>query len=819
MNIFLDRYKLKYKNLWNSLDVKLRKQAFVKMLAENDIPNKNYKKTELIDMVANYYYNDDEKMRLEYDITPNQITDKNVNRRLSYDTSYRMEEYQTDIGWITLSTNCCCNYIHTDNNYVKYQNINGTRHFLINLQTIIEMNNPITMYHINLHIKQQSDLYLFSMSNYLTLELDHKPCSTEPIVNPVRMNINLFDYQRKTINWMKSIEDNVNENKYLSKYINESYIVKIPNYPIYFDTKSKQTILSPCKKNFIMKYSGGILGDELGLGKTLTSIGLILSNPCTSKAYYTEKYNTPATLIAMPSHLIDQWVSEIDNHCTPSPRIITLTTMRDLVNITNDCIKQADIVLISFQLLINHRFNRRYIAQFNWYRIMIDEGHELLNDVYPSSIFEFLCHVNSKYRWYISGTPFLNKQFKVIDNIARFLHIKSHNTARLFTKRVLYKNYDKHVLDNDKISMVIDNLYIRNTKELISEEYKLPELRKNHKFIDFTSIEMDHYSHIKSVYRQHDRLRKLCCHMQLSDNDLGIFGQSIKTLDELKKIMITSRQDEITDLEVKLASVEQKIITIEDNSAFKALKTKYTAKILKITNSLNYLTTMIDQLDDNNTCSICFDDFTTKSMIQQCGHVFCSECLHSVIETSKKCPYCRIPCTEADVITIDCNTNETVLEPPESKFEQMQQKHGTKIAHIIKYIEESTGNDKILIFCEWDRMLDKITNILNDERINTMKCNGSIHRRRGIINKFKYNMESKVLALSLENTASGMNLTEAKHIIFINIGDSAKNVRTMEDQAISRSYRLGQKDPVNIVYFITRGTIEEEIYKELSSET
>jgi SNF2 family DNA or RNA helicase len=1127
MQVFLDRYKLKYKNLWNNLDVKIRKQTFLKILEENGILNTKYNKNELINVVANYYYTEDERMRKEYSIHPDEMINIEEDvEPLSYYANRRIENYASDIEWITLSTNCCCNYPMVNNEHVKYTIINGTRNYHLNLQTIVSLQDPVIIKHINLHINQQSDLYVVSIIDRRDLiHVPPKPCNSDAIINPTRMDINLFDYQRKTINWMKGIEDSVNNKEILSKYITGPYILKIPNYPLYFDTRIKQTVVTPYKEEFTLRYSGGILGDELGLGKceaydtpilmfdgtikmvqdiivgdclmgddstsrsvlslargqdemydiiplkgekytvnkehilclkpsgfpsisypfpnqhykvdwiecnkfmsktfscikqsesnakmlayqfldtikseqvleiavkdyiklsnakktllkgyrvpinfktkqindpyifgllvdkiipldylcnsrenrlkllagiidsggllidnvfdyiqkneklidnvmylcrslgfacyknkcmsgcwtngeykegeyyrvcisgqlediptrclnkqakpvkqennvlqysftvmpigrdnyygfvldgnrryvhgdftvthnTLTSIGLILSNPCISREYYTQKYNTPATLIAMPSHLIDQWSNEIETHCTPPPRILSITTMRDLEKVTNETIKCADIVLISFQLLTNPKFNRRFICQFNWYRIMIDEGHELLNDVYPSQIFDFLCKVQSKYRWYISGTPFLNKKIKVLNSIASFLHIKSY-TSRLFTKRISYRSYDKIIVDSDKVSMLIDNLYVRNTKDLINAEYQLPELRKTYKMIDFTSIEMDHYNHTKNVYRQHERLRKLCCHMQLSDNDLNIFGQSIKTLDELKELMITSRENEVIDLETKISCMNNALLVIDD-PAMRATRTKYLAKIEKIKNSLGYLTNMIEQISDNDTCSICFNDFTTKSMIQQCGHIFCSNCLYSVIQTSKKCPYCRSECSASDIITIEADVIH--IPDEQSRYVLLQKQHGTKIANIIEYIEQNTGDDKVLIFCEWDRMLDKINTILNSEHINTMKCNGSVHRRKTIINTFKYQNSSKVLALSLENTASGMNLTEAKHIIFVNIGDSLKNIKTMEDQAISRSYRLGQTEPVNVIYFITKGTVEEDIYNTL----
>ena len=66
--------------------------------------------------------------------------------------------------------------------------------------------------------------------------------------------------------------------------------------------------------------------------------------------------------------------------------------------------------------------------------------------------------------------------------------------------------------------------------------------------------------------------------------------------------------------------------------------------------------------------------------------------------------------------------------------------------------------------------------------------------------------------LSTEHAASGTNLTEATHIIFMEPHEGVYGaVKSMEDQAIGRAVRLGQKNQVNVYRLITKDTIEENI--------
>ena len=68
-----------------------------------------------------------------------------------------------------------------------------------------------------------------------------------------------------------------------------------------------------------------------------------------------------------------------------------------------------------------------------------------------------------------------------------------------------------------------------------------------------------------------------------------------------------------------------------------------------------------------------------------------------------------------------------------------------------------------------------------------------------------------IILLSSESANSGSNLTEANYIVMIDVlYDNIEKVKAMESQAIGRAVRLGQKLPVKVVRFITRGTVEED---------
>jgi SNF2 family DNA or RNA helicase len=69
--------------------------------------------------------------------------------------------------------------------------------------------------------------------------------------------------------------------------------------------------------------------------------------------------------------------------------------------------------------------------------------------------------------------------------------------------------------------------------------------------------------------------------------------------------------------------------------------------------------------------------------------------------------------------------------------------------------------------------------------------------------------------LSLKNSASGTNLTEATHIFFVEPIDAAKEkCRAIEGQAIARACRVGQKNKIIVNRILVEDSIEEIIYRK-----
>ena len=116
-------------------------------------------------------------------------------------------------------------------------------------------------------------------------------------------------------------------------------------------------------------------------------------------------------------------------------------------------------------------------------------------------------------------------------------------------------------------------------------------------------------------------------------------------------------------------------------------------------------------------------------------------------------------------------------------------------------------------------MLNLIGKSLSENGVENSFVKGNVWARNSAISKFKIGNDNKVIMLSLSNSASGTNLTEATHILFVEpINSSFEQVKAVESQAIGRACRLGQKNKIKVLRILTKDTIEEEIYKKIYSE-
>jgi DNA repair protein RAD16 len=130
------------------------------------------------------------------------------------------------------------------------------------------------------------------------------------------------------------------------------------------------------------EWGGGLLGDEMGMGKTIQAVSLIMSD-------YPAKN---PSLVLIPPVALMQWQQEIGDYTDGTLRTFIFHTTNKATNdITTEELKKYDVILISYNSLesmYRHQekglklkngvhFQKSVIHQLLFHRVILDEAHNI----------------------------------------------------------------------------------------------------------------------------------------------------------------------------------------------------------------------------------------------------------------------------------------------------------------------------------------------------------------------------------------------------------------------------------------------------------
>ena len=125
--------------------------------------------------------------------------------------------------------------------------------------------------------------------------------------------------------------------------------------------------------------------------------------------------------------------------------------------------------------------------------------------------------------------------------------------------------------------------------------------------------------------------------------------------------------------------------------------------------------------------------------------------------------------------------------------------------------EVADSGRKAIVFSQWVEPLEVIARAL--EPYGPLLYHGKIasRDRQPILDRFKSDPDNHVILMSYGTGSVGLNLQFTNYVFLF---DRWWNP-AIEDQAINRAHRLGQKSQVYVKRFISQGTIEERIAEVL----
>jgi len=569
-------------------------------------------------------------------------------------------------------------------------------------------------------------------------------------------------------------------------------------------------------------WHGGVLADEMGMGKTIQTIALILSDRVPG--------NRQQTLVIAPTVAIMQWRNEIEKFAKGLSVHVWHGGNRS--NAHKE-MEGFDVVLTSFAVL-ESTFRRQHsgfrrkghlikesslLHSIKWHRVILDEAHNIKDRSCNTAKGAF--ELKSKYRWCLSGTPLQNRVGELY-SLIRFLGADPFSyyfCKQCDCKSLHWKFSDRRTCDQckhspmqhvcfwnneilkpvqkfgasvvgshghtafNKLKVLLDRMMLRRTKLERADDLGLPPravlVRRDY----FTEEEEELYS---SLYSDVTRKFSTYAHAGTVLNNYGNIFQLITRMRQMSNH---------PDLVLKSRAAQAAFKTITDPNAPAP--------------DLNELTSI-------QTCRICLDE-AEDAIISRCRHIFCRECIRQYLETATEqepeCPVCHLP------ITIDLS--QDALEDENSakarqgvldRLDPGKWRTSTKIEALVEELSKLNHSDhsiKSIVFSQFTVFLDLIERRLQLAGFKLARLQGNMtpEARNRTIQYFMNNNDVQVFLVSLKAGGVALNLTEASRVFIM---DPWWNP-AVELQAMDRIHRLGQHRPVVITRLIIENSIESRI--------
>ena len=142
-------------------------------------------------------------------------------------------------------------------------------------------------------------------------------------------------------------------------------------------------------------------------------------------------------------------------------------------------------------------------------------------------------------------------------------------------------------------------------------------------------------------------------------------------------------------------------------------------------------------------------------------------------------------------------------------------RYSSKAKRMIELIEEAGGDGrKVIVFSFFLDTIKKVTTLLGNRCLQPINGSVSPQRRQEIIDKFEAAPAGTVLAAQIQSGGTGLNIQTASVVIIC----EPQFKPSIENQAISRAYRMGQARNVLVYRLLCENTIDEKIMALLESK-
>lgn len=513
------------------------------------------------------------------------------------------------------------------------------------------------------------------------------------------------------------------------------------------------------------QWKGGLLGDEMGMGKTIQAVSLIMSD-------YPAKH---PTLVLVPPVALMQWSNEILAYTDGKLKVLVYHgTNAKSKNLSVKQLRAYDVIMISYPSLesVYRKETKGWsrgenivkedsaVHAIHYHRLILDEAHSIKSRT--TGVAKACFALKGTYKWCLSGTPVQNRIGEFF-SLLRFLEVQpfanyfckacdcsmlhwsvsedyrcthcKHSAIQhvsVFNQEILnpMTNSESATLRKDamsKLRLITDRIMLRRVKKDYTAAMELPpkEVIMHSEF--FGEIERDFSSSIMSnTARQFDTY---VSRGVMLNNYANIFGL----------IMQMRQVSDHPDLLLKRHAAEGQNVLV---------------------------------------CELC-DEVAEDAIRSKCKHEFCRSCVKDYIRSCEgaggtpDCPHCHIALAiDLDQVEIEQDQENVKKSSIINRIKMENWTSSTKIEMLVYDLYKLRSKKqtlKSIVFSQFTSMLQLIEWRLRRAGFNTVMLDGSMTpaQRQKSIEYFMTNTDVEVFLVSLKAGGVALNLTEASRVFVV----------------------------------------------------
>lgn len=549
------------------------------------------------------------------------------------------------------------------------------------------------------------------------------------------------------------------------------------------------------------EWGGGLLGDEMGMGKTIQAVSLIMSDWPAKQP----------SLVLIPPVALMQWQQEIADYTDGTLKTFVFHgTNRQTNNITVEELQKYDVILMSYNSLESmyrkqeKGFKRKngmhkeqsVIHQIQFHRVILDEAHNIKQRTTGSAKACFT--LKADHKWCLSGTPLQNRIGEFF-SLVRFLDIKPF--ACYFCKQCPCSQLNWEMNEDNRCKGCnhsgMQHVSVFN-QELLNPIQKYGNKGPGAEAFRKLRILTDRFM-LRRIKRDHSSsmelpAKEIYVDRQFFGEEENDFAGSIMN-NGTRKFETYVAQGVLLNNYANIFGLIMQMRQVADHPDLILKKNGEGGQNILV-------------------CCIC-DETAEEAIRSACKHDFCRECAKNYLHASDApdCPTCHIPLS-IDLEQPDIEQDEQLVKKS-SIINRIKMENWTSsskieaLVHDLHELRSKNMSHKSIIFSQFTTMLQLVEWRLRRAGITTVMLDGSMTpaQRQASINHFMTNVNVECFLVSLKAGGVALNLTEASKVFIV---DPWWNPAA-EWQSADRCHRIGQARPCSITRLCIEDSVESRM--------